>query len=341
MHTPTLIRHLFPPAGAWLLALWGAGLQAQEQSTVFATVVATKLFVVGAANPLTGLFYQPGGADTVWQHTGPANIRNFGVDVGGSAERRVLYLAAGNGLHKSSDGGRSWRVTTGWDITEVLAVSQDPHDSNTVYIATPYGVFRTTDGCRTWTRKAAGLTAPFTSWVLADRVAPGVVWCGTEDGAFRSSDRGESWARTGLTVPKVRVIAQHPRDPNVLAAGTEDNGIYMTRNGGGWWAKCEAGVDNTTFYTIAFDPSNPELMYAAGYITGVYKSTDGGRRWQHLWQGVPTLSIHSLAVDPADGNRVYAGTFWGGVMRSTDAGLTWHPAGLSGSEVWSVMFQPF
>ena len=83
------------------------------------------------------------------------------------------------------------------------------------------------------------------------------------------------------------MIAQHPKEPNVLFAGTEEFGIYVSRNGGKWWDRSEAGVEHPTFYTIAFDPNHPEIMYAGGYTTGVYKSVDGGKSWARKNEGLP------------------------------------------------------
>lgn len=322
------------------LAIFVASLHAQ-QSTVFATVVATRGFVVGAKNPETGLFYQRPSDDTTWQHTGSNNIRAFGLAVHAPAAGRLIYIASGNGVHKTADGGKSWKIMTGWEITEVLWVSIDPKDSEKVYIATAYGIYKTSDAGATWKQMNAGLTSTFTSSVIVDHVNSNVIYCATEDGVFGSKDGAQSWTKLGLRVGNVRVLAQNPRDHHKLAAGTENNGIYLSRDGGKVWAKSEAGLDHVTFYTIAFDPNQPEIIYAGGYVTGVYKSIDGGRSWKRSQEGLTNLNVHSLAVDPANGNRVYAGTLWGGVFRSDNGGATWRQAGLSGSQVWTISIQPF
>jgi photosystem II stability/assembly factor-like uncharacterized protein len=333
-----ITRRFLLPLHVIILVL-NYGMHAQP-STVFATVVATKLFVVGAANPLTGVFYQGMHDDTVWQHMGPNNIRANGLAVTRHAKGETIYIAAGNGLHKSTDGGKTWRVTTGWEITEILWVSPHPRNPDTVYIATAYGIYKTMDGCRTWTQMNSGLTSTFTPCVIIDYSRPSTLYCATEDGAFVSHNGAASWERTGLSVSNVRVIAQHPRDPSILAVGTENNGIYMSHNAGTRWTKCEAGIDHTTFYTVAFDPQNPETMYAGGYVTGVYKSVDGGKSWKRMNDGMTCLNVHSVAVDPSDSNRVYAATLWGGVFTSDNGGATWRTAGLPESEVWTVVFRP-
>jgi photosystem II stability/assembly factor-like uncharacterized protein len=312
-----------------------------QHSTVYTSVLATKVFVVGAANAETGLFYQTSSEDTTWGHTGPGNIRAFGVAVYAPSRGQVICIASGNGVHRTTDGGKSWKITTGWQVTEVLWVTIDQKNPENIFCATPYGVFRTKDGGVKWEEKNHGLNAKFTSSIIIDHTDSKILYCSTEDGVYRSDDGAGTWMRTGLSVGGIRIVVQHPKDPSVLFAGTEDDGIYRTRNGGKWWEKCEAGLDQSTFYTIAFDPNNPQTMYAGGYITGVYKSTDGGDSWRRVNEGLSTLNVHSIAVDPTNGNRIYAATLWGGVYRSDDAGASWHHAGLSGSEVWRIIVEPF
>lgn len=324
-----------------LLLLTSGGPAQAQNSTVYVSVVATKLFVVGAANPRTGIFFQRPADDTTWQHTGAVNIRAFGVTVPAAGMGKTLYIASGNGVHRSTDGGRTWKITTGWRVTEVLWVSQDPRDPDVVYCATPYGVFKTTDGCTTWNEMNRGLRALFTTCIIADASLPGRLYCTTEDGLYRSDDGAAHWSRSNLSVPAVRMIAQNPANPAMLVAGTESYGIYVSRNGGATWARSEAGIDHQTFYTIAFDPVNPETLYAGGYVTGVYKSTDGARSWKRMNDGLAALTIHGLAVDPTAPGRVYAATLWGGVYRTDNAGQTWRNVGLPGSEIWNVVIQPF
>jgi photosystem II stability/assembly factor-like uncharacterized protein len=312
-----------------------------QSSTVFTTVVATKLFVVGAANPPTGLFFQRAQGDTGWHHTGPSTIRAFHAAVFGPSHGRILYIAAGNGVHRSTDGGATWRITTGWEITEVLWVTADQKDSSRVFLACPYGVYRTTDGCRTWKQVNTGLGALFVSAVIIDHANPRTLYCAAEDGAYRSENGGDSWQRMGLSVGGVRTIVQHPSDPAMLIVGTEENGISITRDGGRVWTKSESGVDHSTFYCFAFDPFHPDIVYAGGYVTGVYKSVDGGRSWRRTNEGLAVLNIHSIAVDPLDGKGVFAAAYWGGIYRSENGGASWKSMGLSESQTYTVFVEPF
>jgi len=312
---------------------------APGKSTVFAPVTATRLFVVGAANPQTGVFVRHPGDDTVWSHTGSKTIRAFGVALDTASKGRVRYIAAGNGVHLSRDGGLSWKITTGWNITEVMSVAPDPADTNTVYCSTPYGVFKTNDGCASWNEMNNGLTSLFAPSLITGR--DGRLYCVTEDGLFVSPDGARHWERMGLSVSGARVIAQSPADPSFLIAGTESYGLYVSHDGGKIWTRSESGVDHMTFYAVAFDPVNPDIVYAGGYVTGVYKSVDGARSWKRMNEGLANLNVHGIAVDPLDHNRVYAATLWGGVFVSGDGGAQWKSAGLGGAQVWNIVIYTF
>ena len=76
-----------------------AGQVPSQKTTVFAAVTATRLFVVGAANPQTGVFVRQPGDDTLWGHKGAKTIRAFGVALAPGSKGRVVYIAAGNGVH--------------------------------------------------------------------------------------------------------------------------------------------------------------------------------------------------------------------------------------------------
>jgi photosystem II stability/assembly factor-like uncharacterized protein len=333
--------YMFVQVLVYGMALTLQGNLFSQESTIYVSVLSTKLFVVGAANPETGVFYKSTTDDTVWNHTGPKNIRDFGLAVHAPSRGQLICIAAGNGLHKTTDGGKTWKTTTGWQITEVSSVAIDKANPNFILCTTPYGVFRTLDGGTTWVECNNGIKQAFASSVIIDHSDSNTLFCSTEDGVYRSGDQGNSWKRTGLSVGGVRVVVQHPKDSQTLFVGTDDYGIYVTHNGGKYWEKCAAGLDHSTFYAIAFDPKNPQILYAGGYVTGVYKSVDGGQSWKRMNEGLTNLNIHSLAVDPTNSNRVYAGTLWGGVFRSLDGGVSWRSAGLTGSQVWTISVQPF
>ena len=139
-----------------------------------------------------------------------------------------------------------------------------------------------------------------------------------------------------MSVRNIRILVQHPKNPKIYVAGTENNGIYFSINGGRFWDKRDTGVMNDAFYAIAFDPNFPDTIYAGGFQTGVYKSINAGRKWTKSCQGLDNLDIHAIAVTPDNSNLIYAGTMGNGVYVSADAGKTWQYAGIKNGYVSAI-----
>src|SRR5690606_35842277 len=89
-----------------------------------------------------------------WVHSGWQNVRCAGLALD-PRDRRTVFLACGNGVLRSRDGGASWRVTTDWRVTEVLDVALDPFAPGSVYAATAYGPWHSADDGETWQPLAA------------------------------------------------------------------------------------------------------------------------------------------------------------------------------------------
>jgi hypothetical protein len=120
---------------------------------------------------------------------------------------------------------------------------------------------------------------------------PAVILVGTQDGPYRSTDRGETWQRLDFEPRDIQVwsIAFHPDDPNIVFAGTSPLGIYRSADGGDSWtlvAGSEAAdrIDTKKFVNrvmrLAFEPGQPDTIYAAMEVNGAMRSLDGGKTWE-------------------------------------------------------------
>jgi len=314
---------------------------------IYAVVLISGKLVVGAKNPMSGLFISEDGGKT-WSHKGWQNIKANSVAIEPGSGGRVIYLSAGNGVLKSTDAGQTWRIMTDWRITEVLKVVIHPVDKNKIFIATPYGVFMSTDAGWTWKEKNNGIrpeetgttSSTFISSILIDRKNSQRILIGTENGIYESLNAGETWRELALIGTGIRTIAQSPHNPDVIFAGSEDDGIFRSTDGGKTWEKVNSGLKNLTIYTIAFDPLKPGVIYAGGYKTGVCRSENNGESWTCSEEGLNGFnSIHSIAVHPDDPDFIVAGTIDGGVYVSKDKGKSWKFSGLEGAEVWTVIIE--
>jgi photosystem II stability/assembly factor-like uncharacterized protein len=313
-------------------ALYGTVNSVQREPVVYVPVVSSELFIVGAPNPQTGLFISHDNGVS-WNHSGWKNIRAFGIAVDPSRNGDIIYIASGNGVLKTTDGGNSWRLMTDWRITEVMDIQVDREN---VYIATAYGAFVSGDGGWTWTERVEGLTETFLSVILLDTSDPAIVYAGGEGGLFKSTDRGQNWKHVGFEGKPVRTIVQSPLDPDILYLGTEDDGIFKSEDRAETWKSVTNGIRHSTFYSLAIDPKDHSIIYASGFETGVYKTADGGRTWQRFFRGLDNLNIPALAIHPGRTSVVFAGTNGDGLYRSEDGGRTWRKAGLSGAEIYSI-----
>ncbi len=315
---------------------------AGNEMALYAAVQQTDAFIVGAANAGTGVHRYDGGAWT------PLGWRNVRCNALAADPTGVIYMAAGNGVFRSLDGGATWRITTSWWITETQDVAVDPTSPDNIYAATAYGVWRSPDRGDSWFAASRGIPEPestFVQTIVADD--DGHVIIGTETGLFRSTDGAESWHPVGPPDVAIRDLHQSAADAALWLAGTEDCGVLVSRDGGESWrfADGEPGavgrgsevvLERVTFYAVALDPTNPARMAAGGYGTGVLESTDGGRHWAPCGTRFPNEHVHALAFDPRN-SGLWAGTTGAGVYVLDENGM-WRHVGLAGSSIRDLEF---
>ncbi|RLC70942.1 MAG: hypothetical protein DRI81_18420, partial [Chloroflexi bacterium] len=135
-----------------------------------------------------------------------------------------MYVAGAGALDISDDGGASWRACSaefGFPGSPP-AIALHPRDSDTLLLGQwGSGIFKTTDGCGSWTEISAGLDNLFINTLAFDLGNPDVVYAGTDGGAFISLDGGDSWnvINAGLgSYPIVYSIAIDPADPSQIYA---------------------------------------------------------------------------------------------------------------------------
>jgi photosystem II stability/assembly factor-like uncharacterized protein len=305
-----------------------------RQDTLYMSVLNSRKHRLGALdNPTVGLFMSPDGGAT-WQHKGwTGYIRTFYTEAGPDG---VLWSACGNGVLRSSDHGLTWRITTGWEITEALKVKVDPKNPSIVYAATAYGVFRSENSGETWTRRNHGFVKPFVSDIVVDRANTHRLLAASEDGLYESTNSGRSWKKTGMNGRGIRTIVQDPGNVRLFYAGTEDDGFFASSNAGKTWTASNNGLTNPTVYAIACDPSAAGTLYAGTHGGGVYRSLDGGKQWHPVNDGLTNLVVHAIVVLSSNPSMVLAGTLNGGLFKSTDRGGRWNFNSQEEAQVWGL-----
>ncbi|HET6308811.1 MAG TPA: hypothetical protein VFG12_16595, partial [Rhodopila sp.] len=197
--------------------------------------------------------------------------------------------------------------------------------------------------------------------VLGDREAftvslhptdPDVVFAGTADGVYRSTDRGKTFRRTNFPDSGVQIwsFLVDGQDRRLVYAGASPVGVYRSEDTGATWRKLpDPGMPNRAVMPFACrvmrmaqHPGKPGTLFAALEVNGVMRSTDGGESWSdcsedlirlaqspHLKSKIVSdtynegmLDGHAIAISPADPDKVIVAVRMG-LFQTADAGQTW------------------
>ncbi len=266
-------------------------------------------------------------------------------------------ISYGNGMYKSADGGKIWAAIGLADSRQIGRILVDPKDPNRVFVAAlghgygpnrERGVFRSTDGGKTWKRVLGkdndtgaidlALDPKDSKTILAalwqTRRPPWNVYAssnGPGSGLYRSTDGGDTWNEMkGGGFPSDRLgrigVAFAPSDSKRVYAivDAKEGGLYASKDGGASWtrANSETRIWGRGWYFggVTVDPKDPDTVYVCN--TGMYRSTDGGKSVTPIKAAPGGDDYHQLWIDPSDPRRMIVATDQGAVV-SVDGAKTW------------------
>lgn len=281
----------------------------------------------------------------------------------GTGNQSGWSFTAGNGVYKSTDGGATWSDVGLRGSGYVSAILVNPTDPEQVLVAAlgpraadstatvERGVYRTTDGGRTWTRVLPADGASGASWLAFDYFDPLVVYATLQGGGggrggavapggapgqagiYKSVDGGVTWRPMGTAglpaaTGELAVAAGTHGQRLYLetrgggrGGGGARSGLYRSDNGGESWTLGTTQIASAGGHIYA-DPKNPDVVYLMG--TSMYRSTDGGRHFTSFMGAPSGADIRQLWIDPTNPRRMLAGADQGPTV-SVDDGTTWTP----------------
>src|SRR6266404_1709113 len=248
--------------------------------------------------------------------------------------------------YQTADGGSSW-VPINFSPTSSLVVTMaiDPVNPSRIYAGTFEGIYRSTDGGKTW--KSPGKTSPRLGALIPRALAidpktPSTLYVANINGGVsKSTDRGDTWTQTSLTRAGAFVVAVDPIAPATIYAGGNidfGGGIAKSTDGGTTWniTRVPASGLSDGFITIAIDPQTPSTLYSSNRVDA-YKSMDGGGSWSVIGGLGGPAGI--LVIDPTNPSTLYASTKLG-VLKSTDRAVTWTSTGLNTGFLFDIAIDP-
>jgi len=254
----------------------------------------------------------PKNPDIIWVGTGEANVRNS--------------VGWGDGMYKSTDGGKTFTRVGLEDSHHIARIITHPENPDIVYVAAQghlwgytgqRGLYKTTDGGETWLKLGNGLPNDGKTGctdIKMDPIDPDVLYTafwqrlrqphrfdsgGPNGGLFKSTDGGQTWKKLTEGLPEGDIgrigIAIYRGDPKIVMVIVE-HGVQPRRGSEDYDDMSKLG-------------------------TGIYRSEDGGERWAYLNRYNSRPFYYSqIYINPNDDQRVYA--MGGQAQVSQDGGKT-------------------
>lgn len=223
-----------------------------------------------------------------------------------------IVICTDDGLYRSLDQGETWSNKN--LLNPTLHASMLICKGDTIIAGTGCtGARLSTNNGRTWVPSFAGVNSGF---VYSMCLVGDYVFIGTENGVYRSTDYGASWAKANLDVDKSYYIGVMATDGKNLYIGNQADGIQMTSDLGKTWVSLNKGLINRTVYSF----SNYKDVIVAGSNHGrVYLSKDNGNTWVPKLVGLNISNVKATAVS---GNNIFAGGN-SYLYSSSDLGESW------------------
>ena len=322
----------------WYVAVGSGGVWKTENSgTTWDPIFDDeKVYSIGCVT------IDPNKPSTIWVGTGE--------NVGGR------HAGFGDGIYVSHDDGKSWKNMGLENSEHISKIIVHPENPDVVWVASQgplwskggdRGVFKTTDGGKTWKR-----TLGDTEWVgatdmLIDPSNPDVLYAATwqrhrtvsgylgggpGSGLHKSTDGGETWRALKNGIPGSNLgktgLAMSPFNSDVIYAALEfdrtEGGVYMTTNGGESWTKQSDAVSGGTgphyYQELIASPHYEGTLYFMNNSALV--STDHGKTFTNMSRSNQHSDSHALVFKNSDPNYLLIGTD-GGLYESFDGTKSW------------------
>jgi len=343
-----------------LIGPWRGG----RVTTVTGVPGQPNLYYMGATG---GGVWKTENAGTTWENLSDEHFKvgTIGAIAVAGSDPNVIYVGTGespirgvttshgDGVWKSTDAGKTWTHLGLKDAGQIARIQVHPTDPDVAYVGVQgqiwgpseqRGVFRTTDGGKSWSHVLKVGPRTGTSDLRMDPTNPRILYAGmwnhgrtpwfvhsggTDGGIFKTTDGGDSWKKLEGGLPEmigkigVDVSASNPqRVYAIIEAEPGKGGLWRSDDGGETWELINGhrALHTRAWYYIhiAADPSDDNTVWVLS--TALYKSIDGGKAWEVVQ--TPHGDHHDHWINPNDSRNMISGND-GGATVTFDGGETW------------------
>lgn len=307
--------------------------------TVNSGVTYTPIFDSQGSYSIGCVTIDPNNSNVVWVGTGENNN-----------QRSVAY---GDGIYKSSDGGKSWQHMGLKNSEHIGKIIVHPENSDVVYVAAigplwskggNRGLYKTEDGGKTWASIIEVDEHTGVNDVVMDPRNPNVLYASTlqrrrhvytyvgggpGSAMHKSVDGGKTWTKINKGLPNVELgrigLTISPANPEIIYAIVEaangKGGFFASTNRGARWEKRSSHVTSGNYYQeIIADPVNQHRVYSMD--TWMSVTNDGGRTFDLVGEDTKHVDNHCIWINPKNNNHFVVGCD-GGIYETFDGAKTW------------------
>ena len=267
-------------------------------------------------------------------------------------------LSTGDGIYKTTDGGKTWRHLGLRNGQQIPQIAVDPRDPSRLFVAVlghPYGpneergLYRSTDGGQSFGKVLGNdentgaidvVMAPDDPRTLyaalwEARQAPweNGAWQGPGTGLFKSTDGGDTWRpimnglptfAEGLGRIGIAVAPSRPSRLFVTVDAGPKGGIYRSDDAGASWLKTSTDVRvhnrGSDFAEVKVDPTNADIVYSASIVT--WKSLDAGVTWSMIRGAPGGDDYHRIWINPDTPSTMLIASDQGAIV-TVNGGESW------------------
>ena len=304
-----------------------------------------------------------------WKFAGPYRGGRSTAVSGVISKPYTFYMGTtGGGVWKTTDAGNNWKNISDGQITvgSIGAISVSESDENVIYVGTGSadprgnisignGIYKSVDSGENWEfigLPKAGLIGkieihPRNSDIVYVAALGNIFGPNAERGVYKTIDGGKNWQKVYFISNKTgaRDVEINPdneneilasfwtvqRKPWTLVDGSDEGGVFMSKDAGKSWKKLTEGLPKglTGKIQVEYSPANSSRLWAMIQAQkeeegGLYRSDDGGKTWNRINRDHKLRQrgwyYSHINADPVNENIIYASNT--GFYKSVDGGKT-------------------
>ncbi len=271
-------------------------------------------------------------------------------------------IAAGDGVYRSGDGGKSWAHVGLTATRHIGAILVDTKDANTLLVAAmghlfgpnaERGVFRSTDGGQNWAQTLKIDADTGVVDLAADPAQPNIVFAaawqwrnypwlsyftpieGAGSALYKSTDGGKSWAKLGGegwptgSLGRIGVAAAHLANGNTrlfasisASKGGERSGLFRSDDAGAHWLRVNASEPNSSWYNSRITIAPDDADTVYTFGQSLARSRDAGQHFEIIKGAPGGDDYHQMWINPLHPEHMVLTSDQGTVV-SVDNGASW------------------